>query len=235
MELFTALFGKLLVFVYHCFDRIVIQGYLPLLVREEHMVHFFRDVQKIYPITKEALSKRTNEYKRWVEAFARKQGIPMEWAQKGVRKEDYVRPYLQRMQRQNRYGVYFILQSMERGYSFRSLMPKYPTDDPDYRLIRKRPARFTHLYFYIRDEVLVPMVMCVGTFLPFQPPLSDSQNLRARLRDGVVGIIRRQGGPDFRDTHHQKGERQGIQSTRQTRSWSPRAARLLQESRRPHV
>jgi len=40
------LFGKLLVLVYHCFDRIVIQGYLPLLVREEHVVHFFRDVQK---------------------------------------------------------------------------------------------------------------------------------------------------------------------------------------------
>jgi len=168
MELFTALFGKLLVLVYHCFDRIVIQGYLPLLVREEHVVHFFRDVQKIYPITKEALSKRTNEYKRWVEAFARKQRIPMEWAQKGVRKEDYVRPHLERMQRQNRHGVYFILQSMEQGYSFQSRLPQYPTEDPGYRVIRKRPSRFTHLYFYIRDEILGPMVMCVGTFLPFQ-------------------------------------------------------------------
>ena len=28
MELFIQLFGKLLVFVYHCFDRIVIHGYL---------------------------------------------------------------------------------------------------------------------------------------------------------------------------------------------------------------
>jgi hypothetical protein len=27
MELFTQLFGSLLVFVYHCFDRIVIHGY----------------------------------------------------------------------------------------------------------------------------------------------------------------------------------------------------------------
>jgi hypothetical protein len=29
-------------------------------------------------------------------------------------------------------------------------------------------SRFTHLYFYIRDEMLGPIVMCVGTFLPFQ-------------------------------------------------------------------
>jgi len=28
MELFTRLFGSLLVFIYHCFDRIVIHGYL---------------------------------------------------------------------------------------------------------------------------------------------------------------------------------------------------------------
>ena len=28
MELFTQLFGDLLAFVYHCFDRIVIYGYL---------------------------------------------------------------------------------------------------------------------------------------------------------------------------------------------------------------
>jgi hypothetical protein len=28
METFTKLFGSLLVFVYHCFDRIVINGYL---------------------------------------------------------------------------------------------------------------------------------------------------------------------------------------------------------------
>jgi hypothetical protein len=34
-------------FVYHCFDRVVIQGYLPLLTRPEHIVYFFRDVYGI--------------------------------------------------------------------------------------------------------------------------------------------------------------------------------------------
>jgi len=28
METFTKLFGSLLIFVYHCFDRVVIHGYL---------------------------------------------------------------------------------------------------------------------------------------------------------------------------------------------------------------
>ena len=61
METFCKLFGSLLAFVCHCIDRIVIQGYLPLLTRPEHIVHFFRDVHGIYPITKQALAKRTNE------------------------------------------------------------------------------------------------------------------------------------------------------------------------------
>ena len=41
METFMKLFEKLLVFVYHCFDRIVIQGHLPLLAREGHIVFWF--------------------------------------------------------------------------------------------------------------------------------------------------------------------------------------------------
>ena len=47
-------------------------------------------------------------------------------------------------------------------------MPKYPTDDPDYRIIRRVPSRYLHYYFYIRDPVIGPLAMCVGTYLPFQ-------------------------------------------------------------------
>jgi hypothetical protein len=173
METFRKLFGSLLAFVYHCFDRIVIQGYLPLLTRPEHIVHFFRDVQGIYPITKQALAKRTREYQAWVEAFARNHHIPIQWPDPNLRKrdinkEDFVRPYCLAMERRKRFGVYFIFKSLEQGPTFRSVPPKFPTDDPDYRILHRNRSRYTHYYFYIRDEVLGPMVMCVGSFLPFQ-------------------------------------------------------------------
>jgi hypothetical protein len=168
METFTRLFGSLLAFVYHCFDRIVILGHIPLLTRPENIVHFFRDVHQAGAITKEVLSQRTREYNRWVDAFARNHKVPIEWAEKGVRKEDYVRPYQQRMIRQHRFGVYFILKSMEVGPSFRSTAPRFPVEDPDYRIIGRQRCRYTHYYFYIRDEVLGPLSMCVGSFLPFQ-------------------------------------------------------------------
>ena len=69
METFYKLFGSLLACVYHGFDRIVIQGYLPLLTRPEHIVHFFRDVHGLYPITPQVLAKRTLEYRGWVEGY----------------------------------------------------------------------------------------------------------------------------------------------------------------------
>jgi len=174
MDTFSKLFGSLLALVYHCFDRVVIQGYLPLLTREEHIVHFFRDVHGIYPITKEALRARTTEYQRWVEAFARTHRIPIEWPDtqalkaKGLKKEDYVRPYYARLERQQRFGVYFIFKSLEQGPTFQSRMPKFPTEDPHYRILKRTRTRYTHYYFYIRDEVLGPLVVCVGSFLPFQ-------------------------------------------------------------------
>lgn len=167
METFLRLFGSLLSLVYHCFDRIVIFGYLPLLSRPEHIVYFFRDVHGVGAITKDVLRKRTDDYNRWVESFARNHLIPIEWAEKGVRKEDYTRPALRRRELQKRFGVYFILKSMEVGTSFRSAAPKYPTDDPDYRILRRQRCRFTHYYFYIRDETLGPLVMGVASFLPF--------------------------------------------------------------------
>jgi hypothetical protein len=168
METFTRLFGSLLLFVYHCFDRVVINGYLSGLSRPGQVVHFFQNVVGEPVIGKEVLSRRTNEYQAWVEAFARNHGIAIEWAEPKVRKEDYVRPALRRMERAGQHGVYFILKSMEQGQTFRSTVPRFATNDPNYRILARQRSRFTHYYFYIRDETLGPMVMRAASFFPFQ-------------------------------------------------------------------
>jgi hypothetical protein len=115
MELFIRLFGDLLTFVYHCFDRIVIHGYLSGLSRPEQVVHFVHHVLGIPVVSKEVLSRRTDDYRDWVEAFARNHKIPMEWAEKGLRKEDHVLPALRRLEKRGAFGVYFIFKSMEPG------------------------------------------------------------------------------------------------------------------------
>jgi hypothetical protein len=86
---------------------------------------------------------------------------------KGVRKENYVLPALRRMEKKNVYGVYIIFKSMELGRTFRISMPKYPTQDPNYRILAHQRSRFTHYYFYVRDEVLGPIIVRVASFFPF--------------------------------------------------------------------
>jgi hypothetical protein len=167
MEPFAKLFSSLLVFVYHCFDRIVIHGYLSGLSRPEQVVHFFREVLEIPVVSKDVLSRRTDEYRNWVDAFARNHKIPMEWAEKGLRKEDHVRPALRRLEKRGVYGVYFIFKSMEQGRTFRISVPKFPTQDPNHRILAVQRSRFTHYYFYIRDEVLGPIIVRVASFFPF--------------------------------------------------------------------
>ena len=167
MELFSRLFGDLLIFVYHCFDRIVIHGYLSGLSRPEQVVYFVRHVLGIPVVSKESLSQRTDDYRNWVEAYARNHQIPMEWAEKGLRKEDHVLPALRRMERRGAYGVYFIFKSMEQGRTFRISVPKYPTQDPNHRILAHQRSRFTHYYFYLRDEVLGPVIVRVASFFPF--------------------------------------------------------------------
>ena len=91
----------------------------------------------------------------------------MEWAEKGVRKEDYVLPALRRLETKSSFGVYFVFRSMEQGRTFRIDMPKFATKDPNYRILSHQRSRFTHYYFYIRDEVLGPIVVRVASFFPF--------------------------------------------------------------------
>lgn len=168
MQLFFKLFGPFLQWFYHCFDRIVIRGYLSFLTREANVVYFFREVKGHPVLTKEILRKRTQDYQSWVESYAAKNRIPIQWAEKDVRKKDWLKPFRQAREKAGQFGVYFILRSMEQGSSYAIRHPKYPTQDPNYRILRKQRSRYTHYYFYILDPVAGPMVLRVASFLPFE-------------------------------------------------------------------
>ena len=131
MELFAKLYSSLLVFVYHCFDRIVIHGYLSGLSRPEQVVYFFHEVLGMPVVNKEVLSRRTNDYRSWVEAYARNHQHPHSMGRKGSpeRGSSPTRA-APSGEAAKAYGVYFIFKSMEQGRTFRISVPKYPTPGP---------------------------------------------------------------------------------------------------------
>ena len=85
-----------------------------------------------------------------------------------MRKQDRVLPWLNRMARRDAGGVYFIFKSMKQGPTYRISLPKYPSKVRNCRILAHQRSRFTHYYFYIRDEARGPMVVRVPSFLPFQ-------------------------------------------------------------------
>src|SRR5260370_25950664 len=56
---------------------------------------------------------------------------------------------------------------MEQGRTFRIIVPKFPTKDPNHRILAHQRSRFTHYYFYIRYAVLGPIIVRVASFFPF--------------------------------------------------------------------
>jgi hypothetical protein len=44
--------------------------------------------------------------------------------------------------------------SMEQGRSFRISLPKFPTEDPDHRILRAQRSRYGHYDFYIYGQRL---------------------------------------------------------------------------------
>ena len=168
MERLLVLLGTAGQFVYTCWDRIVLNGYIDRLQRPENLVYFFQEVVGIDCIEPSVLAQRTNAYRAWVQRVTDEQGIPVLPAPpKGVRKEDFVQPFYRRLNGDQ--GIACVLTSLEQGRTFVSYAPhrKPPSGDPNYRLIKACRKRFLRLYWYIPDPVLGPMSVRVATCFPF--------------------------------------------------------------------
>src|ERR1700751_1951663 len=77
-----------------------------------------------------------------------------------------------------------------RGRAFASASPNTPPKDPNYRILARQRSRFTHYYFYLRDETLGPMVMRVASFFPFQTSyyLNGHSFIEQELKRAQIGF-----------------------------------------------
>ena len=91
-------------------------------------------------IRKEVLLRWTNKYLAWVEAL---HAPTPQRAESKVRKEDFVRLTLRRMERSTQNGEYFIPKSMaQQGQTFRSAVPRFYTAYLNYRILACQRSRY---------------------------------------------------------------------------------------------
>jgi hypothetical protein len=103
-------------------------------------------------------------------------------------------------EREGRYGVYFIFQAMEQGWGLRPARQLVERNGPeaDYPILQKHRARYRYFYFYPGDEVLGPMIVRMGTFIPFEASyyLNGHSHIEQELlREGVGAIPPPPAGP----------------------------------------
>ena len=166
MELFTKLFGSLLLFVYHCFDRLVIHGYLWGLSRPEQVVYFFRHVVGVAAVDKEVLRRRTAHTRTGSRPLPATTAFPSSGPSRGCGRKTMLTA-LRPMVRSQRTASTSSSRAWSRVPPFVARCPSIRPRDPNYRILAPQRSRFTHYYFYIRDPVLGPIAMRVASFFPF--------------------------------------------------------------------
>jgi hypothetical protein len=116
-----ALLGNAVQFVYSCWDRIVLNGYIERLQRPENLIYFFHDIVGVGCIEPAVLEQRTNAYKAWVRRVTDEWHIPVMPAPpappRGQRKEDFVQPFYRRLKTAEQ-GIACVLTSLEQGRTF---------------------------------------------------------------------------------------------------------------------
>ena len=109
----------------------------------------------------------TERYKKIIEEFAKNKQLSCDYVEPKVRKEDFVEKYRQRFEKKEKFGVYYIMKTIENESTFRVVRPNRKDCDHDNYLSKTRKP-FTHYYFYIHDNVLGNMSIRIASYLPFK-------------------------------------------------------------------
>ena len=102
-----------------CVDRLYLNAYLPSLQLGGQVVRFLRDHLGFEIPSPSLLGKIGNRFRREVNAFARDRRVPIlhlkkpDRSRSDDRKLDHVRPYLERAEREGRFGVVAIVAGQE--------------------------------------------------------------------------------------------------------------------------
>ena len=86
-----------ILFQYACFDRILLNAAIPLLLEPTAAQGFFSHYRHIYPVTRKVLHDISERYHQWVRNQAELWKVPILEYPEG-RREDVVAPYFTRAQ-----------------------------------------------------------------------------------------------------------------------------------------
>ncbi len=168
-------------FQYSCFDRMLLNAIVQPMQQPARIVGFLDKCRQVPSITKDYFRELSDDYHRFVARLAAEQRIPIVQPPKGVRREDWVEPFFQRMG--SRFGIAVILKSRENA----RIAVSYSTASGGNRI--EVLTRFIwQYYFYLRDEQWGRMFVRISTYFPFNARVCVNQHewlARQLQREGI--------------------------------------------------
>lgn len=144
------------------FDRLYLNGYVPLLQVPGQLVSFLVEHRK-NPIPSPALLNRiTKSFVKAVEEFVRQENIPYVAFEKGMRKDDVANSLRKKHPRRD--AVVFVGAAQEKAMAFKGKKASSRRLHFDYS---RQPVYVKQYYFYIDDEDFGPCFIKICTYAPF--------------------------------------------------------------------
>jgi hypothetical protein len=175
MNAFLQHHAPAIAFSYHCFDRLLLHGYIRALQFGGSIVTFLRQRRQAKLVSPDYLRRISLDYHRWVEGQAQQAGLAIVTPPPDVRRHDWVEPYYRALEEQP--GVAVILKCRERA----RVAVCYPN-----RGYHIEPTwRYVNLYyFYVQDPQLGRFFLRLCPYFPFdaQVCLNGHEWLARQLR-----------------------------------------------------
>ena len=146
-------------FQYACFDRILLNGVIQMLLPPERALGFFSHHRNIYPVTRKILHDLSEQYHNWVENQARRWDVPILTNPEG-RREDLMASYFRKARPDQIVGI---IKAREPSSILISIGNR---ESRGCHLERK--LRWVMQYnFYLNDREFGPMFVRVCPYFPF--------------------------------------------------------------------
>jgi hypothetical protein len=181
MNAFTEHHQPAIRFDYSCFDRILLNGIIQVLQIPVCAVGFLKQKRQADRVTPAYLRAISADYHLFVQALAEQRHVEIVQPPKGVRRDEWVEPFYQRLHGQP--GIAVILKSRENA----RVAVSFPRQGDHVELLN----RFVQLYyFYIQDRDFGRMFLRVCPYFPFNARicLNGHEWLACRLREEGIAF-----------------------------------------------
>jgi hypothetical protein len=167
-------------------DRMYLNVYVPQLQREVGVASFFRYHRGFQFVSSALMDPVSKAFIASMEAFAKRERIPVVHFRKGQRKDDIAAEHLARFNEEE--GVLFIGKAQEKTTVFRTERRRNETTGVSYPWLVRSTAMVNQFYVYCVDRDFGPFFLKFSTYFPYNAKLCLNGHEYAKRQLAQRGI-----------------------------------------------